>query len=196
LRVARSLGIPARGNAGRRVLSRLAAWERRGFRYEGAEASFELLLRTMTGRRRPYFKVHAYRVLDVHREGKGFTEATAEVSVAGERLHTAAMGVGPVNALDRALRRALERYYPELADMELVQARSRNLGSGSGTAVAVRVHLESADGRDRWGTAGVSDNLLGACCQALMEAIEYKLLKDDVPVVRRPSSTKRGRPRP
>jgi 2-isopropylmalate synthase len=192
LRVARSLGIPARGRAGR-VLARLAAWERRGFRYEGAEASFELLLRTMAGRRKPYFRVHAYRVLDLQREGKGFTEATAEISVAGERLHSAAMGVGPVNALDRALRRALEQYYPELADMELVQARSRNLGSGAGTAAVVRVHLESADGRDRWGTAGVSDNLIGACCQALVEAIEYKLLKDDVPVAAAPARRRRAR---
>ena len=180
LRVARALGLPARGESeARRVLARLAAWEKRGFRYEGAEASFELLLRALAGRRRQYFKVHSYRVLDIHREGKAFTEATVEVSVGGDRAHTAAMGVGPVNALDRALRGALERYYPELGSVELVQSRSRNLASS--TAGAVRVHVESADDRDQWGTAGVSDNLLDACCQALVDAIEYKLLKDDVP---------------
>jgi len=182
LRVARALGLPARGEReARQVLTRLAAWEKRGFRYEGAEASFELLLRALGGRRRQYFKVLAYRVIDVHRDGKGFTEATVQVAVGREHLHTAAMGVGPVNALDRALRSALEHHYPELADMQLVQSRSRNLSSGVGTAGAVRVLIESADARDRWGTAGVSDNLLDACCQSLVDAIEYKLLKDDVP---------------
>lgn len=181
LRVARALGLPARGEAqARRVLERLAEWERRGFRYEGAEASFELLLRQLAGRRRAYFEVVAYRVLDVHRERRGFTEATAEVAVGRERMHTAALGVGPVNALDRALRSALERHYPELADMQLVQSRSRNLSSAVGTAGPVRMLIESADARDRWGTAGVSENLLEACCQSLVDAIEYKLLKDGV----------------
>ncbi len=181
LRTARALGLPARGEAeARRVLERLAEWEKRGFRYEGAEASFELLLRALAGRRRRYFEVLSYRVLDVHRERKGFTEATVEVTVGAEHEHTAAIGVGPVNALDRALRRALERHYPELADMQLVQSRSRNLTSGEGTAGAVRVLIESADGRDRWATAGVSDDLLEACRQALVDAIEYKLVKDDV----------------
>lgn len=185
LRVARALGLPARGEAeARRVLARLAAWERRGFRYEGAEASFDLLLREIGGKRRSYFKVLAYRVLDVRRERQGFTEATVEVAVGGERVHTAAMGVGPVNALDRALRRALEAHYPELHDMQLVQSRSRNLQSSAGTAGEVRLHIESADARDHWGTAGVSDNLLDACRQALVDAIEYKLLKDDIPVKR------------
>jgi 2-isopropylmalate synthase len=182
LRIARALGLPARGEReARQVLTRLGAWEKRGFRYEGAEASFELLLRALGGRRRQYFKVLAYRVIDVHRDGKGFTEATIEVAVGREHLHTAAMGVGPVNALDRALRNALERHYPELSDMQLVQSRSRNLSSGVGTAGAVRVLIESADARDRWGTAGVSDNLLDACLQSLVDAVEYKLVKDDVP---------------
>ena len=181
LRVARALGLPARGEReARAVLARLASWEKRGFRYEGAEASFDLLLRELAGRRRAYFKVVAYRVLDVRREKKGFTEATVEVVAAGEHLHTAALGVGPVNALDRALRRALEHIYPELADMKLVQSRSRSLPTDVGTAGAVRVLVDSADGHDRWGTAGVSDNLLEACCQALVDAIEYKLVKDDV----------------
>jgi 2-isopropylmalate synthase len=181
LRAARALGLPARGEAeARRVLERLAEWEKRGFRYEGAEASFELLLRALAGRRKKYFEVLAYRVLDVHRERKGFTEATVEVVVGREHVHTAAIGVGPVNALDRALRRALEGHYPELAHMQLVQSRSRNLSSGVGTAGPVRVFIESADARDRWGTAGVSDDLLDACCQSLVDAIEYKLVKDDV----------------
>jgi 2-isopropylmalate synthase len=181
LRVARALGLPARGEReAKQVLERLAAWEQRGFRYEGAEASFDLVLRALTGRRRDYFRVLAYRVLDVHRERRGFTEATVEVAVGGEHIHAAALGVGPVNALDRALRRALERHYPELADMKLMQSRSKSLATDVGTAGAVRVLVDSADGRDHWGTAGVSDNLLDACRQALVDAIEYKLAKDDV----------------
>ena len=194
LRVARALGLPARGEReASQVLARLAAWERRGFRYEGAEASFDLVLRSLGGRRRDYFRVLAYRVLDVHRDKRGFTEATVEVAVGGEHLHAVALGVGPVNALDRALRRALEHHYPELSDMKLVQSRSKSLATDVGTAGAVRVLVDSADGRDRWGTAGVSDNLLDACCQALVDAIEYKLAKDDV--APRPRHTRRRRSR-
>ena len=181
LRVARMLGLPARGESeARRVLSRLAAWERRGFRFEGAEASFELMLRSVAGRRRSYFRVLGYRVVDVQHEGRAFTEATVEVEVGGERIHSAAMGVGPVNALDRALHAALGPRYPELADLRVVQSRTRNLSSRVGSAGPVRVVLESADGRDHFGTAGVSDNFLQAVCQALADAAEYRLAKDDV----------------
>jgi 2-isopropylmalate synthase len=182
LRAARALGLPEGGRRGaKRLLQRLEAWEARGFRYEGAEASFELLLRELAGKRRTYFRLVAYRVLDTHQDGLSFTEATAEVEVAGQRVHAAARGVGPVNALDQALRRALERHYPELGDVHLVQSRSRNLTAQVGTAGPVRFAIESADGRDRWGTAGVSDNLIDAIRQALVDAIEYKLTKDDVP---------------
>jgi 2-isopropylmalate synthase len=175
------LWLPARGESeARRVLSRLAAWERRGFRFEGAEASFELMLRSVAGRRRSYFRVLGYRVVDVQHEGRAFTEATVEVEVGGERIHSAAMGVGPVNALDRALHAALGPRYPELADLRVVQSRTRNLSSRVGSAGPVRVVLESADGRDHFGTAGVSDNFLQAVCQALADAAEYRLAKDDV----------------
>jgi 2-isopropylmalate synthase len=181
LRLARALGLPGTaGGEAKRVVQRLAAWERRGFRFEGAEASFELVLRQLAGKRRSYFEVLGYRVLDLRRHGQSFTEATVEVRVAGETVHAAAVGVGPVNALDQALRRALGAHYPELADMQLVQSRSHNLTTGDGTAGTVRFAIDSADGRDRWGTAGVSDNLLDACCQSLVDAIEYKLTKDDV----------------
>lgn len=181
VRAARAMGLPSRDETqARRALERLAEWEKRGFRYEGAEASFELLLRSLAGKRREYFQVLSYCVLDVQQEGRAFTEATTKVAIGREKVHTAAQGVGPVNALDQALRGALERYYPQLADMQLVQSRSRNLSSAVGTAGPVRVVIESADARDRWGTAGVSDNLLQACCAALVDAVEYKLLKDGI----------------
>ena len=182
LRAARELGlVPAGGAGARRMVDKLAEWERRGFRYEGAEASFELLLRSLAGRRRPYFRLLGYRTLDVHRpDGKGFTEATVEVQVGGETIHAAAQGVGPVHALDQALRRALEGHYPELKDMRVIDARSRSLPGVAGSAAAARVLVESGDGRDVWGTAGVSENLLEAICQALCDAIEHKLVKDEV----------------
>jgi 2-isopropylmalate synthase len=182
LEVARSMGLAARGEAeARKMLGRLAAWERRGFRYEEAEASFELVLRSLAGRRRPYFKILGYRTLDVHRaSGKGLTEATVELAVGHEVVHTAASGVGPVNALDGALRKALEGHYPEIKDMRFVSSRSRALPTEVGTAGAVRVVIESADGRGRWGTAGISDNFLHAVMQALADAAEYKLWQDDI----------------
>jgi len=184
LAMARSLGLPARGEVeARRVLRRLAEWERRGFRYEEAEASFDILLRQLAGRRRPYFKLLGFRTLDVHRgDGKGLSEATVELAVGGETAQAVATGVGPIHALERALRRALEGFYPEIKDLRIVTSRSRALMPLLGNLTAVRVVVDSADGRDRWGTAGVSDNFLHACMQALMDSVEHKLHKDDVPV--------------
>ncbi len=182
LRVARELGLAGRGGAGaRRVMKRLAEWERQGFRYEGAEASFDLLLRSVAGRRKTYFRLLGYRVLDLNRaHAEDFIEASVEVAVGGEVVHAVAEGVGPVHALDQALRRALEETYPSLAQMRFLDARSRHLSPVGGSAAAVRVLIESGDERDRWGTAGVSVNFIEACAQALSDAIEYKLLKDEV----------------
>jgi 2-isopropylmalate synthase len=92
--------------------------------------------------------------------------------------HTAAEGVGPVNALDRALRKALERFFPSLREVRLVDFKVRVLPAGLGTASQVRVLIESSDGRDRWGTVGVSDNIIEASWQALIDSIDYKLYKD------------------
>jgi 2-isopropylmalate synthase len=182
LRLARELGlVPRRGGGARRVLQRLAEWERQGFRYEGAEASFDLLLRALAARRRSYFRVLSHRILDVRRhDARGLTEATVEVAVGGEVAHAAAMGVGPVHALDQALHKALEPVYPEIKEVRLVDARSRNLPGSAGSAAAARVLVESTDGRGHWGTAGISENLLEAVCQALCDALEYKLAKGGV----------------
>jgi 2-isopropylmalate synthase len=189
LRLARELGlVPRRGGGARRVLQRLAEWERQGFRYEGAEASFDLILRALAGRRRAYFRPVSHRVLDLRRpDGRGLTEATVEVAVGGETVHAAAMGVGPVHALDTALHKALEPYYPELKELRVIDARTRNLPGLAGSAATARVLVESTDGRSFFGTAGVSADLLDAVRQALCDALEYKLAKDDVaPRGRRP----------
>jgi 2-isopropylmalate synthase len=181
---ARDLGLvgdEARGAEVERLLQNLEEWELQGFTYEGAEASFELLMRALAGKRKSYFRLRAWRCLDAQSaDGTRLTEATVQVAVGSEEAHTAAEGVGPVHALDKALRGALERFYPELKDMRLLDARMRNLESQKGTAGVGRVLIESGDGRDRWGTCGVSENLIDACCQALCDAIEYKLVKDDV----------------
>jgi 2-isopropylmalate synthase len=191
LRLARGMGHRPRGGAGaRRVLRQLAEWERRGFRYEGAEASFDLLLRALAGRRRAYFRPLSHRVLDLRRhDGRGLTEATVEVAVGSETVLAAATGVGPVHALDTALHKALEPYYPELKELRVIDARTRNLPGLAGSAAAARVLVESTDGRSFFGTAGVSEDLLDAVRQALCDALEYKLARDDVaPRRRQPGS--------
>lgn len=182
LRLAQELGrLRGVAAAPRRVLAKLAEWERRGFRYEGAEASFDLVLRSLAGRRKSYFRVLSYHILDLQRTGgRGFTEATAEVAVAGTTVHATAQGVGPVHALDRALHQALEPTYPEVKELRVIDARARNLPGLAGSEAAARVLVESTDGRSFFGTAGVSENLLEAVCQALADALEYKLAKDDV----------------
>lgn len=101
------------------------------------------------------------------------------IKVRGKVEHTAATGNGPVNALDNALRKALEKFYPQLTDMELVDYKVRVLSAGKGTASKVRVLIESGDHQDKWGTVGVSENIIEASWQALVDSINYKLLKDE-----------------
>ena len=110
---------------------------------------------------------------------ESISEATIMVNVEGNIEHTAAIGNGPVNALDNALRKALERFYPELSKMELVDYKVRVLSEGRGTASKVRVLIESKDKHAMWGTVGVSENIIEASWQALVDSVEYKLIKDE-----------------
>jgi 2-isopropylmalate synthase len=121
-----------------------------------------------------------FRVIDEKRtEGEPpISEATIMVRVDGEMEHAAAMGNGPVNALDQALRRALTKFYPALKVVELLDYKVRVLSSGEGTGAVVRVLIESGDGKDHWGTVGVSHNVIEASWQALVDSIDYKLYKD------------------
>ena len=162
------------------ALARIKELEAQGYQFEGAEASFELLLHKARGHHRPAFTLVGYRVVDEKRGGRGITEATIQVEVEGEREHTAAEGHGPVNALDTALRKALGRFYPQLAELHLVDYKVRVLPQGKGTASVVRVMIESGDGKDTWSTVGVSENILDASFEALVDSIEYKLMKDGV----------------
>ncbi len=164
----------------KKILADLKKLEFEGFQYEGAEASFELLIQKALGKRETYFKLLSFRVLD-ERKVDGMepkSEATIKLEVGGQVEHTAAEGNGPVNALDSALRKALERFYPSLKEVRLIDFKVRVLAGATGTASRVRVLVESGDGHARWGTVGVSENVIEASWHALVDSLEYKLFKD------------------
>lgn len=169
------------------LLSELKNREDRGYEYSAAEASYELLVNRVLGRARNYFRLISFRILDsVFTEGvEPFTEATVMLRVGGVVEHTAATGKGPVNAMDCALRKGLERFYPNLGEMRLMDFKVRVLSANvkedghSGTASVVRVLIESGDHKSRWTTVGVSYNIIEASRQALEDSINYKLFKDD-----------------
>ncbi len=166
------------------LLAELKRRETLGYEYSVAEASYEILFFRMMGWSKRYFQLVNYRVLDaVNEEKEPFSEATVMLQVRGEVAHTAATGRGPVNALDVALRRALEPSYPTLAQMRLLDFKVRVMSiankDGGGTASFVRVLIESGDRQDRWTTVGVSHNIIEASWQALIDSINYKLFKDD-----------------
>ncbi len=165
----------------RRILDRLKALEDEGFQFEGAEASFELLMERALGRLRPYFELDAYRVIieEQNTSGGPVSEATVRVRVKGILEHTAAVGNGPVNALDHALRKALEEFYPNLKTMQLLDYKVRILDESKGTGAKTRVLITSGDGEETWGTVGVADNIIEASWQALVDSIEYKLRRDE-----------------
>ncbi|GAB4299842.1 MAG: citramalate synthase [Desulfuromonadia bacterium] len=163
------------------ILETIKEMENQGYQFEGAEASFELLMKRALGTHRKFFTVQGFRVIDEkrHDDQKPLSEATVMVKVGGKIEHTAAEGSGPVNALDNALRKALEKFYPKLKDVRLIDYKVRVLPAGQGTASAIRVLIESADKESSWGTVGVSDNIIDASYQALIDSIEYKLHKGD-----------------
>jgi 2-isopropylmalate synthase len=167
----------------KQILEEVKRLENAGFQYEGAEASFELLMQKALHGQVRHFRLIGFRVIDEKRkeDEPPLSEATIMVEGPdGAVEHTAAQGNGPVNALDRALRKALTKFYPQLEKMELHDYKVRVLGAGesSGTASTVRVLIESGDEHDRWGTVGVSPNVIEASWQALVDSIEYKLYKD------------------
>src|SRR5256885_851053 len=164
----------------RRILDELKALEDQGFQFEGAEASFELLMERALGRHKPYFELDAYRVIveEQSHAAEPVAEATVRVRVKGSLQHTAASGNGAVNALDHALRKALEEFYPNLRAMRLLDYKVRILDESKGTAAKTRVLITSGDGEETWGTVGVADNIIEASWQALVDSIEYKLRRD------------------
>ncbi|HXX38039.1 MAG TPA: citramalate synthase [bacterium] len=161
----------------REILAELKRLEHQGYQFEGAEASFELLMRRTLGQHRPAFSLLGYRVLAEKRaDGTSVSEASIRVAVDGREEHTAAEGDGPVHALDRALRKALERFYPQIGRVRLVDYKVRVLNADAATAARVRVLIQSTDGVRAWGTVGVSENVVEASWHALADSLEYVLL--------------------
>ncbi len=174
----------------KKILDEVKQLENFGFQYEGAEASFELLMRRALNGKVRHFRLIGFRVIDEKRkeDEPSLSEATIMVEGPdGQVEHTAAQGNGPVNALDRALRKALTKFYPQLEAVELHDYKVRVLGGGEGTTATVRVLIESGDETDRWGTVGVSPNVIEASWQALVDSMEYKLQKDKKRTGRRSS---------
>lgn len=181
---ARELGLELKEEQG--VLDELKRLEHDGYEFEAAEASFELLVHRLRGTHQTYFELLGFRVIDEHRGAlMPMSEATIKVKVGDHVEHMAASGTGPVNALDHALRRALERFYPSLTEVRLIDYKVRVItGSLSGTASLVRVLVTSSDGRSQWGTVGVSTNIVEASWRALVDAVDYKLFRDGLPTKR------------
>jgi 2-isopropylmalate synthase len=163
------------------IVAELKTMESQGFTFEGAEASFELLMKKALGLYRSFFELRGFRVLISKRSAKdtSYHESTVRLRVDGREVHTAGAGNGPVNALDQALRKALLEFYPTLADVKLLDYKVRVLSSARGTAANVRVLIESTDGHNKWSTVGVSEDVVEASYQALVDSYEYKLLKEE-----------------
>jgi len=168
------------------VLDELKRLEHDGFEFEAAEASFELLVNRLRNSPEPFFELIGFRVMDEHQGNKmPMSEATIKIKVGDFEEHSAASGNGPVNALDRALHRALIKFYPSLEKVHLVDYKVRVLRSSlSGSASLVRVLITSGDGLMQWGTVGVSANIVEASWRALLDSVEYKLMKDGTQPIR------------
>ncbi|MFH1641139.1 MAG: citramalate synthase [Candidatus Omnitrophota bacterium] len=165
----------------RKILKLVQKLEHQGYHFEAAEASFELLMKRALKKYKRFFELEGFRVvIEKISDKKITTEAIIKLKVKGIKEHTAAEGDGPVNALDNALRKALRDFYPTLSKMHLSDFKVRVLDEKAGTASRVRVLIQSQDEKDSWNTIGVSENIIEASWQALLDSVEYKLLKDDV----------------
>jgi 2-isopropylmalate synthase len=173
---AKEMGIELSGDTAGDVLDAIKELEYHGYSFEAADASLEIMLRKRLGTFEPSFRLESFRVIAEKREdGRVATEATIKVHVGGHRYIATAEGNGPVNALDKALRIAIERYYPRLAQMHLADFKVRVLDENKGTGAVTRVLIESSDHETSWGTVGVSENIIEASWEALVDAVEYGL---------------------
>jgi 2-isopropylmalate synthase len=173
---AEEAGIELDANQAMRAVDRLKDLEHRGYHFEAADASFDLLLRKESGAYEPLFRLESFRVItDKREDGRVQTEATVKVWAKGERLVRTAEGNGPVNALDRALRDAIADLYPRLRDIELVNYKVRIIDEHKGTGAVTRVLIDASDGDETWGTIGVSENIIESSWEALVDSLEYAM---------------------
>ena len=171
---ARQAGISVDDVFAQRVLERVKELEHEGFQFEAADGSFELLMRKEAGEYEPLFRLESWRVtVEKRADGKVETEAVVKIWVDGERYVRTAEGNGPVHALDQALRAAIGELYPHLHDIELVNFKVRILDERKGTGAITRVLIDASDGREEWGSIGVSENLIAASWDALVDSLEY-----------------------
>jgi 2-isopropylmalate synthase len=176
---AKELGMELTPQLAKSILNKIKKLEEQGYQFEGADASFELVLRNESGDYNPFFKIENLRVLTDISETQSFLcEATIIVDVNGETEHTAAMGCGPVEALDKAIRKALVKFYPILNELQLCDYKVRVLNSKEGTGAQVRVLIDQKAGDMYWTTVGVSANVIEASWLALTDGIEYLLYKN------------------
>jgi 2-isopropylmalate synthase len=165
------------GETAGRVIERVKELEHRGYQFEAADGSFDLLIRKETGEYEPLFRLESWRAIVEKREdGRVETEATIKIWVDDERYVRTAEGNGPVNALDKALRAAIGERYPHLRDIELVNFKVRILDERKGTGAVTRVLLDATDGQDTWGSIGVSENIIEASWEALVDSLEAGML--------------------
>ncbi len=170
-----------------KIVNKIKELEHKGYMFEGADASFHLFIEKELGRHKSYFRLQEFRTIIEKRGFKELTisEATIKLEVEDSKgkhtiAHTVANGDGPVNALDKALRKALEKFYPQLAEVTLLDYKVRIIDEHKGTQAVTRVLIESGDGKRQWGTVGVSGNIIEASWHALVDSIEYKLLREDL----------------
>ena len=174
---AEQAGVTIDDAAASRVVERVKELEHRGFQFEAADGSFDLLIRRETGEYQPLFQLESWRVMAEKREdGRVQTEATIKFWVVGERYVRTAEGNGPVNALDTALREAISETYPHLRDIKLVNYKVRILDEWKATGAVTRVLLDASDGHDTWGAIGVHENVIEASWDALVDSLEAGML--------------------
>jgi len=163
------------------LLDRIKRLENEGYQFEAAEASVEVMLAKLRKRLKSLFQLRGWRVIVERREGdkEPISEATVRIDINGDHVHAAALGDGPVNALDLALRKALSAKHPEISQVHLADYKVRIIDAEAGTAAKIRVLINSTDGEDTWGTIGVSENIIEASWRALVDSLEYKMMKDE-----------------
>ena len=174
---AEQTGVELAEGGSSRVIERVKELEHRGYHFEAADGSLDLLIRKETGDYEPLFRLESWRVIvEKEADGRVETEATIKIWVDGERYMRTAEGNGPVNALDKALRSAIGERYPHLRDIELVNFKVRILDEAKGTGAVTRVLLDASDGTEAWGTIGVSENIIEASWEALVDSLEAGML--------------------
>ena len=161
------------------ILDELKRLGEEGYEFEGADASFKILIQKAMGKHKNFFELEGFRVIvEKRKNDPSVSEATIKIKVGGVSELSAGEGDGPVNALDNALRKVLLRFYPRIKEIHLADFKVRDLDAAAGTAAKVRVLIQTQDGDDIWGTVGVSENIIEASWQALVDSVDYKLLKD------------------